>query len=77
MTSSEKDRRERARKRRQRIQAHRAASFEDAESWDLDYWQSRTPEERLSALVAIHRDIAAIANPEPQSSTPSEVHSVE
>ena len=35
---------------------HRARSFADAEAWDLDYWQRRTPEERLSALVAIRRD---------------------
>lgn len=39
---------------------NRAASFEDAERWDLQFWQSRTPQERLSALVAIHRDIQAV-----------------
>jgi hypothetical protein len=38
--------------------AHRASSFEDAEMWDLRFWQSCTPEERLSALVAIRRDVA-------------------
>ena len=37
--------------------AHRAASFADAERWELDFWQSVTPEERLSALVAIRRDV--------------------
>ena len=36
---------------------NRASSFEEADAWDLDYWQSRTPEERLSALVAIRRDV--------------------
>ncbi len=40
--------------------AHRATSFEDAEAWDLDFWQSVTPEERLSALVAIRRDVEAV-----------------
>ena len=37
--------------------ANRATSFEDAEAWDLEYWQRFTPEERLSALVAIRRDV--------------------
>ncbi len=58
--SAEQARRERARERRARIVAHRTTSFEDAERWDLEFWQSLTPEERLSALVAIHRDVAAI-----------------
>ncbi len=35
--------RERSAKRRRRIVAHRAASFEDAEKWDLDFWQHQTP----------------------------------
>lgn len=51
---------ERSAERRKRIVAHVATSFEDAERWDLEYWQSRTPEERLSALVAIRRDVEAV-----------------
>lgn len=51
---------ERSRRRRERLVAHRANSHEDAEEWDLDFWQSRTPEERLSALVAIRRDVEAV-----------------
>lgn len=51
---------ERSAERRKRIVAHVAASFADAERWDLEYWQSRTPEERLSALVAIRRDVEAV-----------------
>jgi len=51
---------ERSRKRRGTIETHRARSFADAEAWDLEYWQRRTPEERLSALVAIHRDVALV-----------------
>jgi len=43
--------------RRSRIIAHRAANFREAEAWDLDFWQQQSPEERLSALVAIRRDI--------------------
>ena len=46
--------------RRRRIVAHRAANFEDADKWDLDFWQSQTPEQRLSALVSIRRDIAKV-----------------
>ncbi|MBZ0112830.1 MAG: hypothetical protein K8J08_10245 [Thermoanaerobaculia bacterium] len=43
--------------RKQRLVAHRSRDFEEAEAWDLDYWQAHSPEERLSALVAIHRDV--------------------
>ncbi len=42
------------------MESHRTSSSEDAEAWDLDFWQRRTPEERLSALAAIHRDIALV-----------------
>ena len=51
---------ERSRQRRQRMDVHRATSFADAEAWDLDFWQSVTPEERLSALVAIRRDVEVV-----------------
>ncbi len=40
--------------------AHVTTSFEDAEAWDLDFWQKMTPEERLSALVAIRRDVELV-----------------
>ena len=43
--------------RRKRMVANLAAGFREAEKWDLDFWQRRTPEERLSALVAIRRDV--------------------
>jgi len=51
---------ERSADRRKRITGHLAKDFDDAEEWDLEFWQRQTPEERLSALVAIHRDIEAI-----------------
>lgn len=51
---------ERSRERRRRMVANRARSYEEAERWDLEFWQSVTPEERLSALVAIHRDVEAV-----------------
>lgn len=51
---------ERSEERRRRIVGHRAKNYEDAERWDLDFWQSVTPEERLSALVAIRRDVELV-----------------
>jgi hypothetical protein len=48
---------ERSRKRSRRLVANRAASFAEADAWDLEFWQRQTPEERLSALVAIRRDV--------------------
>jgi len=51
---------ERARARRARLVAHRAKSFQDAESWDLEFWQGCTPEARLSALVAIRREVELV-----------------
>lgn len=51
---------ERSLERRKRIVAHRATSFKDAEEWDLDFWQNQTPEDRLSALVAIREDIMKV-----------------
>jgi len=51
---------ERSRKRREIIEVHRTTSFDEAEAWDLAFWQRRTPEERLSALVAIRRDVEMV-----------------
>lgn len=42
------------------METHIATDFADAERWDLAFWQARTPEERLSALVAIRRDVEKI-----------------
>lgn len=51
---------ERSAERRRRMIAHRATSWQDAERWDLEFWQSVGPEERLSALVAIRRDVELV-----------------
>ena len=51
---------ERSQERRKRMVAHVTTSFDDAEAWDLDFWQKMTPEERLSAQVAIRRDVALV-----------------
>jgi hypothetical protein len=51
----------RSRRRSERLLAHRASGHADAEAWDLELWQSLSPEDRLSALVAIRRDVEAVA----------------
>jgi hypothetical protein len=51
---------QRSAERRARAVTHRAPSHADAEAWDLEFWQQQTPEARLSALVAIRRDIELI-----------------
>ena len=37
------------------METHRTTSFDDAEEWDLDYWQRRTPANwiDLESLLAI------------------------
>ncbi|MDD2239232.1 MAG: hypothetical protein PHI93_01050 [Kiritimatiellae bacterium] len=54
------DRKLRARERRARMVTHRACNFDDAENWDLTFWQSKTPQERLSALIAIRNDVEKV-----------------
>jgi len=50
----------RSKERRKRMVGHRAANFVAAEQWDLDFWQKQTPQQRLSALVSIRKDILKI-----------------
>jgi hypothetical protein len=49
--------RERSLARQKKIVANRAYSYQEAEDWDLDFWLSQSPRQRLSALVAIRRDV--------------------
>lgn len=51
---------DRSRRRRRILVSHRARDVADAEAWDLEFWLRQTPEERLAALVAIHRDVALV-----------------
>jgi len=51
---------ERSEQRRKRIVVHRAKGYEDAERWDLEYWQKQSPQARLSALVAIREDVVKV-----------------
>ena len=48
---------DRSKRRRETMKTHRAEGFEDADRWDLMFWQEQTPQERLAALLAIRRDI--------------------
>jgi hypothetical protein len=48
---------DRSRERRMKIVTNLATSYEEAEKWDLEFWQAMSPEDRLSALVAIRRDV--------------------
>jgi len=61
--------RERASERRKRIVGNIALTPEEAERWDLEFWQKQGPQGRLSALMAIRADIAKIIK-RPQSCEP-------
>jgi hypothetical protein len=50
----------RSARRRRIMVVHRAKDFADAERWDLEFWQSQTPETRLSALVELREGLALI-----------------
>lgn len=51
---------ERSALRRKRMKSHRAKDFADAERWDLLFWQGLSPEERLSAFVALREDVKKV-----------------
>jgi len=56
---------ERSRERRRRIMGNVANSHEEAEQWDLEFWQSLSPQERLAALEAIKRDVQKVRRGRP------------
>jgi hypothetical protein len=47
---------ERSARRRRIIVGHVAKDFADAERWDLEFWQSQTPQERIDAALGIQRE---------------------
>ena len=51
---------ERTEARRKKIVAHRSHGYAEAQRWDLEFWQRQSPEMRLSALMAIRRDVAMV-----------------
>jgi len=56
----------RADERRRRMIVHLATDWKDADEWDLVFWQRQGAEARLSALVALRRDLAAIRGADPK-----------
>ena len=50
----------RAQERRDRMVGHLADSFQDADDWDLDFWQKAGAEARLSALVSLRNEVEVI-----------------
>ncbi len=46
--------------RKARMVSYRAGSFEEAENWDLRFWQKQGPEGRLAALHAMHDDLSKV-----------------
>jgi len=50
----------RARERAARMVLGRSRGYEAAEQWDLEYWQSVTPEDRLRAFMAIRDDVQKV-----------------
>lgn len=54
------EQRQRAAERSRCIRAHTAANWADAARWDLEFWQLQSPQDRLSALVALRNDLEAV-----------------
>jgi len=60
---------ERSRERRKRIVGNVAKNHQEAEQWDLEFWQSLSPQERLAALEAIKRDVEKVRRGRPRKKT--------
>ena len=50
----------RAKERKKRMIINVANNFQEAEDWDLEFWLRQTPEERLSAFVALRKDVEKV-----------------
>lgn len=48
---------ERSAERRRRMVGNHAHTFAEAERWDLEFWQSQTPQQRLAAFMALREDV--------------------
>lgn len=55
------------------MEGNKASSFEEAERWDLEFWQRRTPQERLSALAALERDVELAQKARASADRPSKL----
>lgn len=54
------DLRKRSAQRRKRMVGPVAANHEEAEDWDLEFWQRLDPEARLSALIDLLREVELV-----------------
>ena len=50
--------------------ANLASGPDEAEEWDLGFWQDAGPDARLSALVAIHEDVALVEDARSRANKP-------
>ncbi|MBN2802586.1 MAG: hypothetical protein JXR91_05805 [Deltaproteobacteria bacterium] len=48
--------------RKQKMKSHKSSTYEESEKWDLEYWLSCTPDQRLAAHVAILNDVEIVKN---------------
>ncbi len=53
--------------RRARMVGNRAHSFQEADDWDLDYWQAQGAKARLSALVALRKEVEIVERAKEQA----------
>ena len=56
MSQHDREMAERRAKRIRRIVTNVAQSFEEAQEWDIEFWQSQTPEARINALEELRAD---------------------
>jgi len=52
--------RKKAKERKKRMKVNVAKDFQEAEDWDLEFWLRQTPEKRLSAFVALRKDVEKV-----------------
>ena len=62
----------RAKERRKRMVINVANDFQEAEDWDLEFWLRQTPEDRLSAFVALRRDVEKVKGRNKRNNHPEE-----
>lgn len=56
MTVRDREMARRSEERARRMKTNRARSLEEAEAWDLAFWQARSYPERINALEELRAD---------------------
>ncbi len=49
-------------RRLKKIVVHIAHSWEEGEKWDIEYWQKFSPQQRISAVESLRKELEAIRN---------------